>query len=129
MGACDGSCAHREEYEPRVWPLVAAALLLAAGLVFAQPIMDWLYRALVLLVVSCPCALAISTPVSFVSGLTAAARHGVLVKGAVHVEAISKASVIALDKTGTLTKGTLEVTSVESVEGPNGLDVLPLLAA
>lgn len=114
-------------YTPTV-VAVAVAVAILPPLVFAQPFMDWLYRALVLLVVSCPCALAISTPVSFVSGLTAAARHGVLIKGAVHLEAISKASIIALDKTGTLTKGTLEVTSLESLEGPNGLDVMPLLA-
>ncbi|MFQ5743811.1 MAG: heavy metal translocating P-type ATPase [Acidobacteriota bacterium] len=98
-------------YTPTVVALaVATAIIppLAFGLSFSA----WLYRALVLLVVSCPCALAISTPVSFVSALTSAARQGVLIKGAEYVEAIRSARVFAFDKTGTLTQGRLAVDSV-----------------
>ncbi|MBA1188299.1 heavy metal translocating P-type ATPase [Pseudomonas entomophila] len=74
--------------------------LLLGGLWF-----DWIYRALVLLVVACPCALVISTPVTIVSGLAAAARKGILVKGGVYLEEGRKLGVLALDKTGTLTHG------------------------
>lgn len=79
---------------------------------FGLPFNEWLYRALVLLVVSCPCALAISTPVAMVSGITSAARNGVLIKGSSYVEEINKIKVFAFDKTGTLTEGKLEVTDV-----------------
>jgi len=83
---------------------------------FGLPLNEWLYKALVLLVVSCPCALAISTPVAMVSGITSAARNGVLIKGSAYVEEVSKIKVFAFDKTGTLTEGRLEVTDVVSLE-------------
>ena len=83
-------------------------------LVFAQPFDTWLYRALVLLVVSCPCALVISTPVSIVSALAGAAQQGVLVKGGIHLERLAGVRVVAFDKTGTVTTGRLTLDAVHA---------------
>ncbi|MCE0462765.1 heavy metal translocating P-type ATPase [Pseudomonas uvaldensis] len=91
-------------YTPTVFAL-ALAVALIPPLFMAAPWFDWLYRALVLLVVACPCALVISTPVSIVSGLAAAARKGILVKGGVYLEGGYKLDYLALDKTGTITHG------------------------
>ncbi|POF41159.1 heavy metal translocating P-type ATPase [Pseudomonas laurylsulfativorans] len=74
---------------------------------------EWLYQALVLLVIACPCALVVSTPITVVSGLTAAARHGILIKGGAYLESGRFLKVVALDKTGTLTQGKPVLTDVE----------------
>lgn len=96
-------------YTPLV---IASALGLAVVGPLIAPGIDWTYRALTLLVVACPCALVIATPVAFVSGIARAAQNGVLVKGGAFLEALAGARHIALDKTGTLTTGRLEVTDV-----------------
>jgi Zn2+/Cd2+-exporting ATPase len=98
-------------YTPSV---IGGAILLAIipPVFFAQPFDAWFYRALVLLVISCPCALVISTPVTIVSGLAAAARAGVLIKGGRYLEAIGRLQAIAFDKTGTLTYGAPVVTDI-----------------
>lgn len=100
-------------------PIVVIAALLIAVL---PPLLgygawlDWVYRALVMLVVACPCALVISTPVTVVSGLTAAARRGILIKGGLYLEGGHDLKAIALDKTGTLTLGRPSVTEVITLD-------------
>lgn len=96
-------------YTPVIFVL-ALAVALVPPLFFALPWSLWIYNALVMLVIACPCALVISTPVTLVSSLTAAARMGILVKGGVYLEQGKKLQWLALDKTGTLTQGKPEVT-------------------
>ncbi len=91
-------------YTPAVFAL-ALGVALAPPLALGAPWLAWTYRALVLLVIACPCALVISTPVTIVSGLAAAARHGILIKGGAYLEEGRKLRWLALDKTGTLTHG------------------------
>ena len=95
--------------------VVAVAVLVAVlpPLLFSAPFYPWLYKALVLLVIACPCALVISTPVTIVSGLAAAARHGILIKGGVYLEQGRLLKALALDKTGTITHGKPVVTDVQ----------------
>lgn len=73
---------------------------------------EWIYRALSFLVVSCPCALVISIPLSFFAGIGGASKEGILIKGSNYLEALSGAKVVVFDKTGTLTQGVFEVTAV-----------------
>lgn len=98
-------------YTPIVF-LAAIAVAVVAPLAFGAPWQPWIYRALVLLVIACPCALVISTPVTIVSGLTAAARRGILVKGGLYLEQGRKLTALALDKTGTLTEGKPTLTDI-----------------
>jgi Cd2+/Zn2+-exporting ATPase len=111
-------------YTPAV---VAAALALAVlppifvpGALFA----DWLRRALVFLVVSCPCALVISVPLSFFGGIGGASRQGILVKGGNYLEALTAADTVVFDKTGTLTKGIFTVSEIVPAEGWKDEDLL-----
>ena len=78
---------------------------------------DWLHRALIFLVISCPCALVISVPLSFFGGIGGASKCGILVKGSNYLEALAKTETVIFDKTGTLTKGTFSVTAVHPEEG------------
>ena len=115
-------------YTPAVIGLAFATFLIPT-LVLGYSWSTWIYRALVLLVVSCPCALAISTPVAMVSAITSASRHGVLIKGATFLEELNKARVFVFDKTGTLTKGRLEVTDIIGFNNHSENDVLSLAAS
>ncbi len=115
-------------YTPIVLVL-AVAIALVPPLLSGGPWSTWIYRSLVLLVISCPCALVISTPVSIVSALAAAARKGVLIKGGARLERLAAVRCVAFDKTGTLTKGRLRVTDIVPVNGAQPADVLALAAS
>lgn len=127
-------------YTPGV-VVLAALVALVPPLLFNAPFYDtaethgWLYRALSMLVIACPCALVISTPVTVISAISAAARRGILIKGGAHLEALSTVKAFAFDKTGTLTQGKPVVTNYYSVDCPTGEtcatcdDVLALASA
>ena len=108
--------------------VVCAAVLLAVvpplvSGAFAQSFATWLYRALMFLVVSCPCALVVSVPLAFFGGIGKASRNGVLVKGSNYMDALAKLGTVVFDKTGTLTRGEFEVVSLH----PNEMDATELL--
>ena len=118
-------------YTPAV---VGLALLLAIipPLLFAGDWATWIYKALVLLVIACPCALVLSTPVTIVSALTAAARHGILVKGGAHLEGAHNLAWLALDKTGTVTTGKPALTDtilLDAAEGAGHADPVRIAVA
>ncbi len=111
--------------------VVALAIVLAVGppLLAGGAWGTWFLRGLTLLVIACPCAFVISTPVSVVSGITSAARNGVLIKGGRYLEAVGESDVLAVDKTGTLTTGELSVTDVIALEGVSDREVLEVAGA
>jgi Cd2+/Zn2+-exporting ATPase len=115
-------------YTPAV---VSFAVLLAIipPLVFHASFNDWFYRALVLLVISCPCALVISTPITIVSGLTNAARNGILIKGGAYLENFNRLKALAFDKTGTLTEGKPRVQAIIPINHFNEREILTIAAS
>ncbi len=115
-------------YTPIVMAL-AIAIAVLPPLVFGGAWDHWFYNALVLLVIACPCALVISTPVSIVAALTASARAGVLIKGGAYVEAPGRTSALAMDKTGTITMGEPEVAAVHPLGIASTQDLMSLAAA
>jgi Cd2+/Zn2+-exporting ATPase len=134
--SAEASRSRAELFVERFARYYTPAVTLGALLVVAVPTLflggafvPWFVRGLTLLVIACPCALVISTPVTVVSGLTAAARNGVLIKGGIHLETMGGVKTLALDKTGTLTHGHLEVVSVLTAAGISGEEVLVRAAA
>ncbi len=115
-------------YTPLVM-LLAIAVMLVPPLLMGGAWTKWFYEGLVLLVIACPCALVISTPVSIVAALTSAARQGVLIKGGPYVESPAKLCAIAFDKTGTLTAGQPEVREVIPLSGHDKRELLDIAAA
>ncbi|AFI29929.1 copper(I)-transporting ATPase [Bacillus sp. JS] len=101
-----------------------AVVIIAVLLAFVPPLVvsgaalsDWVYRALIFLVISCPCALVVSIPLGFFGGIGAASKAGVLIKGSNYLEALNQVKYAVFDKTGTLTKGSFEVTEIKPSEG------------
>ncbi len=115
-------------YTPTV-TVAAVLLVLVPPLLFGAPFLTWFLRGLTLLVIACPCALVISTPVAVVSGITAAARNGVLIKGGMYLEAMGEVKAMALDKTGTLTVGHPRVVQVLALDGVSEEELLARAAA
>ena len=115
-------------YTPAV-TVGAVLVVFVPTVLLGAPFLPWFVRGLTLLVIACPCALVISTPVTVVSGITAAARNGVLIKGGVHLETMGGVEAMALDKTGTLTHGRLQVVSVLPAHGVREEDALARAAA
>lgn len=112
-------------------PIVCACALIIAifpPLILNQAFSSWIYRALTFLVISCPCALVISVPLSFFGGLGGASANGVLIKGSNYIEALSKCNSVVFDKTGTLTKGSFNVTEINAVNGVNDNELLEYAA-
>lgn len=114
-------------YTPAVIALAAAVVVIPTLL--GQPFDQWLYRGLVLLVISCPCALVISTPVSIVSAIGNASRYGVLIKGGSYLEEMGRARALAFDKTGTLTLGKPRVSDVIAFDSYTKEQILGIAAA
>lgn len=103
-------------YTPSVVIIALLLAVLPPLLVAGQSFHDWLYRAITFLVISCPCALVISIPLSFFGGLGAASKNGILIKGSNYLEALSHAEIVVFDKTGTLTKGNFKLADIVARE-------------
>jgi Cd2+/Zn2+-exporting ATPase len=112
-------------YTPTVAVLALVTMTLPPWLGLGTGL-EWFTRGLTLLVVACPCAMVIATPVTVVSAITSAARHGVLIKGGEYLETLGRACAMAFDKTGSLTEGRLEVSAIEAMDGAQPDDVLRL---
>jgi len=116
-------------YTPVVVGISAALAVIPPLLIPGATFSDWIYRALVLLVISCPCALVISIPLGFFGGIGRASRRGILIKGSNHLDALNSVDTVVFDKTGTLTKGVFRVSSVVPSGAWNDEELLEWAAA
>ena len=117
------------KYYTPVMMVAALCVALIPPALFGQPLVDWVYKALSLLVISCPCAFLISTPVGMVSAITSATRNGVLIKGSTYVEEMRDIKAVIFDKTGTLTEGELELSEIEVLSDSVSEDEVVKIAA
>jgi len=115
-------------YYTPVVVILALIVAIVPPLVFSEPLYSWTYRALVLLVISCPCALVLSIPLGYFGGIGKSAKEGILVKGSNFLDAMSKATIVAFDKTGTLTKGVFRVTQIIVKNGFGEKEILEFAA-
>lgn len=115
-------------YTPVVVITAVAIAIIPPMVIGGAAFSDWLYRALIFLVISCPCALVISIPLGFFGGIGGASKRGVLVKGSNYLEALNDVETVVFDKTGTLTKGVFEVTEIVTREGYSKKELLELAA-
>ena len=109
--------------------IIAVGISIVPPFFFSLPFTDWFYRGLMLLVISCPCALVLSTPVSIVSAIACASRKGVLIKGGAYLEDMATVKAMAFDKTGTLTVSQFELTDLVSIGGKNTEEILAVAAS
>ena len=116
------------KYYTPVMMVAAACVAFIPPLLFGQNLIDWVYKALSLLVISCPCAFLISTPVGMVSAITSATKNGVLIKGSTYVEEMRGVKAVIFDKTGTLTEGKLVLSEVEVLDEKYSKDEIVKIA-
>ena len=117
------------KYYTPVMMVAAACVALIPPVLFGQNLVDWVYKALSLLVISCPCAFLISTPVGMVSAITSATKNGVLIKGSTYVEEMRDVKAVIFDKTGTLTEGKLELSDINVLNDDYAEDEIVRIAA
>lgn len=116
-------------YTPIVFFLALAVVIIPYFFVSNYIFNEWLYRALVFLVISCPCALVISIPLGYFGGIGAASRHGILFKGSNYLELMTKVNTVVMDKTGTMTKGVFKVQKIEAFEKVDKEELMKYLVA
>ena len=116
-------------YTPIVVYTAIAVLVIPYFIVDDYMFSDWLYRALIFLVISCPCALVISIPLGYFGGLGAASRHGILFKGATFLDQITKINTLVMDKTGTVTKGVFKINDIHTEYGVDEKEMMDMLIA
>lgn len=115
-------------YTPAVVYMALALAIIPPIFIEGATFADWIHRALIFLVVSCPCALVISIPLGFFGGIGGASRHGILIKGSNYLEALHDVDTVVFDKTGTLTKGVFKVTEVKTSKSMTESDIINLAA-
>ena len=111
-------------YTPIVTSLAVLIAVIPPLVIQGATFEEWIYRALIFLVISCPCALVVSIPLGFFGGIGAASRNGILVKGGNYLEALNNIEIAVFDKTGTLTEGTFTVTEINTANGATQEELL-----